>query len=177
MKKSKLLSIIMALAMIMSVIIPFGKSMAATETYDIVVHKVLFTGKDIVTREGGAVGADGTTKYTGKELSTNPNGGDFKKYFGDGVSVEAVEGVYYEAKQGGVVKAEGKTGPDGTVRFSGLLEGTYVIEENKAKTKLAAKYEGKLPAKSVPVTVTLPVYKADGGKFTQGTDALHIYPK
>ncbi|SFE55648.1 SpaH/EbpB family LPXTG-anchored major pilin [Peptostreptococcus sp. D1] len=175
MKKFKLLSLIMALAMVLSIVLPFGRVFAAAsaeETYDVVVHKVLFKDQNIVIREGGAVGADGATKYTGKGFSSE----EFKKYFGANVETEPVEGVWYEAKLNGVVKAEGATGPDGTVKFE-LPAGTYVIEENKAKTKLKNKYGDKLPAKSVAVTVTLPVYKADGGKFTKGQDALHVYPK
>lgn len=175
MKKFKLLSLIMALAMVLSIVLPFGRVFAAPsqeEKYEVVVHKVLFKDQNIVTREGGAVGADGKTKYTGKGFSPE----EFKKYFGENVETEPVEGVWYEAKLNGEVKAEGATGPDGTVKFE-LPAGTYVIEENKAKTKLKNKYGDKLPAKSVPVTVTLPVYKADGGKFTKGQDALHIYPK
>ncbi|MST61385.1 SpaH/EbpB family LPXTG-anchored major pilin [Peptostreptococcus anaerobius] len=175
MKKFKLLSFIMALAMVLSIVLPFGRVFAAPsqeETYEVVVHKVLFKTKEIKVRPGGSAGNDGQTKYTGKKFTDE----EFRKYFGADVEVEPVQGVYYEAKKDGRVIAHGITEADGSVRLT-LPKGTYTIEENKAKTKLADKYKGKLPAVSVPVTVTLPVYKAEGGIFTKGKDALHVYPK
>lgn len=168
----KLLGILVALAMVLSVVLPLNKVSAqeASETYDVVVHKILLQSLDGFPKNGGEAGSDGQTKYDGSKID------NIEAYFGNGA--KTVQGVHFQAvDNSGDVKAEGVTGPNGEVILKNLPAGTYTIKENKEKTKLAGEYEGKMPGSTIPITITLPVYKANGGKFTNGDNSLHVYPK
>ncbi|CAI3364840.1 SpaH/EbpB family LPXTG-anchored major pilin [Enterococcus cecorum] len=112
---------------------------------------------------------EGTDDYSGAEL-------DLQSYFG---TTKTLDGVYFEVHEdtedGKIVQA-GFTANGGQITFTGLDKGTYVIVENKAKSKVDAA-EQLADSAAVPMTITLPVYKAEGGWFTTGADAVHVYPK
>lgn len=136
---------------------------AATDTFDIVLTKMKLDDLS------GWPKGNGTDDYSGAEL-------DLQSYFG---TTSTLDGVYFEVHkdtaQGDIVK-EGLTANGGQITFTGLTQGTYVIVENKAKSKVDAA-EQLADSAAVPMTITLPVYKAEGGWFTTGADAVHVYPK
>ncbi|HFU4084157.1 TPA: SpaH/EbpB family LPXTG-anchored major pilin [Streptococcus suis] len=139
---------------------------AADEKYDIVLTKVKLTD---LTGWPKQTGADNTT-YTGQKLTVTD-------YFGAGA--ETLANVWFEVHQGsatGDIVAEGLTGADGTITFTGLSAGKYYIVENKAKSKLSSS-EQLANSAAVPVEIELPVFKAEGGWYTTGADAVHVYPK
>ena len=165
------------LAALSIVLLAFGadKTFAVTEdTYDIVLTKIKMND---LTNWPKQTGEDGT-KYTGQKLDNIQN------YFGAGS--ETLEGVWFEVhkyddskadKVGELVTGkEGKTDSNGQIRFTGLTEGKYIIVEDKTKSTIAGKEE-LANSKAVPLVVELPVYKAEGGTFTTGADALYVYPK
>lgn len=136
---------------------------AASDTFDIVLTKM-----ELDDLSGWPKG-EGTDVYSGAEL-------DLQSYFGttktlDGVRFE----VHKDTAQGAIVR-EGLTANGGQITFTGLTKGTYVIVENKAKSKVDAA-EQLADSAAVPMTITLPVYKAEGGWFTTGANAVHVYPK
>lgn len=51
-----------------------------------------------------------------------------------------------------------------------------MIVENKEKSELSSQ-EQLAESAAVPMEIELPVYKATGGWYTTGTDAVHVYPK
>lgn len=112
---------------------------------------------------------EGTDVYSGAEL-------DLQSYFG---TTKTLDGVYFEVHEDtaqGKIVQEGLTKNGGQITFTGLTKGTYVIVENKAKSQVnVAKQLAKSAA--VPMTITLPVYKAGGGWFTTDENAVHVYPK
>lgn len=132
-------------------------------TFDIVLTKMKL---DDLT---GWPKGNGTDAYSGAAL-------DLQSYFG---TTETLDGVYFEVHKdtadGDKVK-EGFTANGGQITFTGLTKGTYVIVENKAKSKVNTA-EQLADSKAVPMTITLPVYKAGGGWFTTGDNAVHVYPK
>lgn len=136
---------------------------ADTDTFDIVLTKMKLDDLS------GWPKGNGTDDYSGAEL-------DLQSYFG---TTSTLDGVYFEVHkdtaQGDIVK-EGLTADGGQITFTGLPKGTYVIVENKAKSKVDTA-EQLADSKAVPMTITLPVYKAEGGWFTTGADAVHVYPK
>lgn len=138
---------------------------AENDTFDIVL-----TNMKLNDLNGWPKG-DGKDDYTGAQL-------DLQKYFG---TTETLDGVYFEvhegSAQGPIVKdKEGLTANGGQITFTGLKKGTYVIVQNKAKSKVDAA-EQLAGYAAVPMTITLPVYKAEGGWFTTGENAVHVYPK
>ena len=136
---------------------------AGSDTFDIVLTKMEL---DDLT---GWPKGEGTDVYSGAELN-------LKSYFG---TTKTLDGVYFEVHkdtaQGDIVQ-EGLTANGGQITFTGLTKGTYVIVENKAKSQVNAA-EQLADSAAVPMTITLPVYKAEGGWFTTGADAVHVYPK
>ncbi|HEM3201789.1 Cell wall surface anchor family protein [Streptococcus suis] len=139
---------------------------AAGEKYDIVLTKVKLTDLSDWPKQ---TGVDNST-YTGQELTV-------QDYFGDGA--ETLANVWFEVHQGtadGPIVKEGLTGADGTITFTGLSAGKYYIVENKAKSKLTSS-EQLANSAAVPVEIELPVFKASGGWYTTGKDAVHVYPK
>ena len=136
---------------------------ADSDTFDIVLTKM-----ELDDLNGWPKG-EGTDVYSGAEL-------DLQSYFG---TTKTLDGVYFEVHkdtaQGAIVK-EGLTANGGQITFTGLTKGTYVIVENKAKSQVDAA-EQLADSAAVPMTITLPVYKAEGGWFTTGADAVHVYPK
>lgn len=139
---------------------------AADEKYDIVLTKVKLTDLSEWPKQTGENG----TNYTGQKLTVTD-------YFGAGAKTLA--NVWFEVHQGsatGDIVAEGLTGEDGTIKFTNLSAGKYYIVENKAKSKLTSS-EQLANSAAVPVEIELPVFKANGGWYTTGTDAVHVYPK
>lgn len=136
---------------------------AGSDTFDIVLTKM-----ELDDLNGWPKGK-GTDVYSGAELN-------LKSYFG---TTKTLDGVYFEVHkdtaQGDIVQ-EGLTANGGQITFTGLTEGTYVIVENKEKSEVDAA-EQLADSAAVPMTITLPVYKAEGGWFTTGADAVHVYPK
>lgn len=136
---------------------------ADSDTFDIVLTKMKLNDLSDWPKEGG------TDVYTGAEL-------DLQSYFG---TTETLAGVYFEVHkdtaQGDIVQ-EGLTANGGQITFTGLTKGTYVIVENKAKSQVNAAKQ-LADSAAVPMEITLPVYKAGGGWFTTGENAVHVYPK
>lgn len=112
---------------------------------------------------------EGKDNYTGAKL-------DLQNYFG---TTSTLDGVWFEVHEDtaeGEIVQEGLTANGGQITFTGLKKGTYVIVQNKAKSKVDAA-EQLAGYAAVPMTITLPVYKAEGGWFTTGENAVHVYPK
>lgn len=166
------------LAALSIVLLAFGadKTFATTEeTYDIVLTKVKMANLNDWPKQTGADG----TKYTGKQLN-------IQNYFGAGS--ETLEGVWFEVHEydesapGHVgamatgTKVEGLTDSNGQITFTGLRAGKYMIVEKKEKSTLASK-EQLAKSAAVPMEIELPVFKATGGWYTTGNDAVHVYPK
>lgn len=163
-----------ALAMIFSLLGTVTAFAATEQTYDIVLTKVKLSEDSLKNFPKG----EGKDSYTGAKL-------DSGTYFG---TEDTLPGVFFKvyqysdsaadhigaAAQGTVV--EGQTDSKGQITFKGLREGKYIIVEDKTKSTIAGKEE-LANSKAVPVVVELPVYKAEGGTFTTGADALYVYPK
>lgn len=163
-----------ALAMIFSLLGTITAFAATEQTYDIVLTKVKLSEDSLKNFPKG----EGKDSYTGAKL-------DSGTYFG---TEDTLPGVFFKvyqysdsaadhigaAAQGTVV--EGQTDSKGQITFTGLREGKYIIVEDKTKSTIAGKEE-LANSKAVPVVVELPVYKAEGGTFTTGADALYVYPK
>ncbi|MDZ5501363.1 isopeptide-forming domain-containing fimbrial protein [Enterococcus cecorum] len=134
---------------------------AENDTFDIVLTNMKL---DDLT---GWPKGEGKDNYTGAKL-------DLQSYFG---TTSTLDGVWFEVHdaQGEIVQ-EGLTANGGQITFTGLKKGTYVIVQNKAKSKVDAA-EQLAGYAAVPMTITLPVYKADGTWFTTGENAVHVYPK
>lgn len=168
MKKLKLITIFLVIVGFILSMVGLQKGYAAetpaaSDTFDIVLTKM-----ELDDLSGWPKG-EGTDFYSGAEL-------DLQSYFGttktlDGVRFE----VHKDTAQGAIVR-EGLTANGGQITFTGLTKGTYVIVENKAKSKVDAA-EQLADSAAVPMTITLPVYKAEGGWFTTGANAVHVYPK
>lgn len=164
------------LAALSIVLLAFGadKTFATTEeTYDIVLTKVKMANLNDWPKQTGADG----TKYTGQQLN-------IQNYFGAGS--ETLPGVWFEVhkyddskadKVGELVAGkEGKTDAAGQITFKDLPAGKYMIVENKEKSELSSQ-EQLAESAAVPMEIELPVFKATGGWYTTGTDAVHVYPK
>ena len=164
------------LAALSIVLLAFGadKTFATTEeTYDIVLTKVKMAN---LTDWPKQTGADGT-EYTGQQLN-------IQNYFGAGS--ETLPGVWFEVhkyddskadKVGELVAGqEGQTDANGQITFKDLPAGKYMIVENKEKSELSSQ-EQLAESAAVPMEIELPVFKATGGWYTTGTDAVHVYPK
>lgn len=164
------------LAALSIVLLAFGadKTFATTEeTYDIVLTKVKMANLNDWPKQTGADG----TEYTGQQLN-------IQNYFGAGS--ETLPGVWFEVhkyddskadKVGELVAGkEGKTNAAGQITFKDLPAGKYMIVENKEKSELSSQ-EQLAESAAVPMEIELPVFKATGGWYTTGTDAVHVYPK
>lgn len=163
-----------ALAMIFSSLGTVTAFATTEQTYDIVLTKVKLSEDSLKNFPKG----EGKDSYTGAKL-------DSGTYFG---TEDTLSGVFFKvyqysdsaadhigaAAQGTVV--EGQTDSKGQITFKGLREGKYIIVEDKTKSTIAGKEE-LANSKAVPVVVELPVYKAEGGTFTTGDNALYVYPK
>ena len=163
-----------ALAMIFSSLGTVTAFATTEQTYDIVLTKVKLSEDSLKNFPKG----EGKDSYTGAKL-------DSGTYFG---TEDTLPGVFFKvyqysdsaadhigaAAEGTVV--EGRTDANGQIRFTGLKEGKYIIVEDKTKSTIAGKEE-LANSKAVPVVVELPVYKAEGGTFTTGDNALYVYPK
>lgn len=135
------------------------------DKYDVVLTKVKMSNLDGWPKQ---TGNDGTA-YTGQKL-------DRGAYFG---TTDTVRGAYFEVHKGSVngeVIKEGLTDADGNITFTNLAAGKYFIVENKEKSEVSGDEELANSA-AVPVEIELPVFKADGGWYTTGEDAVHVYPK
>lgn len=140
------------------------------ERFDIVLTKVkLESLADWNAPTGKSEGLNGT-KYVGQKIE------DMQGYFG---TTKTLDGVWFElhkdTAKGEIVK-QGLTENGGIIKFEGLEAGKYVIVENKEKSTLAGEEE-LAEAAAVPMEITLPVYKAEGGWYKTGTEAVHVYPK
>lgn len=151
------------------------------DTYDIVLTKVKLSD---LTGWPKQTGVDNTA-YTGQELTISD-------YFGTGATT--LKGVHFtvynydaslsltnEAYINGGTEAtgtlvKGLTDEDGNITFTGLVAGKYVIVENKALSSLPG-VEELANSAAVPMEIELPVYKATGGWYTTGNNAVHVYPK
>lgn len=139
------------------------------DTYDVVLTKVKLTDLSKWNAPTGTTtGLDGSS-YTGQKL-------DRAKYFGTTETLANVWFDVYKDTPTGTPVAGKATGADGTVTFTGLKAGKYYIVENKAKSTLTSD-EQLANSAAVPMEIELPVFKATGGWYTTGTDAVHVYPK
>lgn len=136
------------------------------DTYDVVLTKVKLSELTGWPKQTGVNNED----YTGQKLNVTD-------YFGSGAKTLAnVWFDVYKDTPTGTPVAGAATGADGTVTFTGLKAGKYYIVENKAKSTLTSD-EQLANSAAVPVEINLPVFKATGGWYTTGTDAVHVYPK
>lgn len=147
-----------------------------TDTYDIVLTKIKLKDLSGWPKTTGQNG----TEYTGQALNS------LTDYFGAGA--ETLDGVWFEVhkydetKQDHIgelaegTKVSGLTENGGKITFQGLKAGKYIIVEKKDKSTLASQ-EQLAEAAAVPMEINLPVFKATGGWYTTGNDALHVYPK
>ncbi|MGT2802315.1 SpaH/EbpB family LPXTG-anchored major pilin [Streptococcus henryi] len=136
------------------------------DTYDIVLTKVKLSD---LTGWPKQTGVDNTA-YTGQKLT-------IADYFG--TKATTLQGAYFEVRKDsatGDIVDEGLTAADGTITFKDLPAGTYFIVENKAKSEIPGEDE-LANAAAVPIEITLPVFKATGGWYKKGEDAVHVYPK
>lgn len=136
---------------------------AENDTFDIVLTNMKL---DDLT---GWPKGEGKDNYTGAKL-------DLQNYFG---TTSTLDGVWFEVHEDTAereIVQEGLTANGGQITFTGLKKGTYVIVQNKAKSKVDAA-EQLAGYAAVPMTITLPVYKAEGRWFTTGENAVHVYPK
>lgn len=146
----------------------------ANDTYDIVLTKVKMKDLNGWPKQEGNDG----TKYTGQKLDSLTN------YFG--AEATTLDGVWFEVHKYDEAKAdhigelvagkEGATANGGQITFKDLPAGKYMIVERKDKSTLASQ-EQLANSATVPMEVNLPVFKATGGWYTKGNDALHVYPK
>lgn len=168
MKKLKLTTIFLVIVGFILSMAGLQKGYAAETPADSDTFDIVLTKMELDDLNGWPKG-EGTDVYSGAEL-------DLQSYFG---TTKTLDGVYFEVHkdtaQGAIVK-EGLTANGGQITFTGLTKGTYVIVENKAKSQVDAA-EQLADSAAVPMTITLPVYKAEGGWFTTGADAVHVYPK
>ncbi|MGF0072161.1 SpaH/EbpB family LPXTG-anchored major pilin [Streptococcus orisratti] len=135
------------------------------DKYDIVLTKIKMTDLSGWPKQTGEDGS----MYTGQKLDTG-------KYFG---TTDTLDGVWFEVHKdtaNGEIVAQGATADGGVVKFTNLPAGKYVITENKAKSKIPGEDE-LANAAAVPIEITLPVFKATGGWYKQGEEAVHVYPK
>ncbi|EFW89399.1 SpaH/EbpB family LPXTG-anchored major pilin [Streptococcus equinus] len=135
------------------------------DKYDVVLTKVKMPNLDGWPNQ---TGKDGTV-YTGQELNIGA-------YF---ETTETVQGAYFEVHKGSVdgeIIEDGLTDADGNITFTNLAAGKYFIVENKEKSEVSGNEELANSA-AVPLEIELPVFKADGGWYTTGEDAVHVYPK
>ena len=136
------------------------------DTYDVVLTKVKLSDLTGWPKQTGVNNED----YTGQKLNVTD-------YFGSGAKTLAnVWFDVYKDTPTGTPVAGAATGADGTVTFTGLKAGKYYIVENKAKSTLTSD-EQLANSAAVPVEINLPVFKATGGWYTTGTDAVHVYTK
>lgn len=145
---------------------------AEGEKYDIVLTKIKM--KDDAALKAFP-GVDG---YNGSPLTA----ADF------GAEATTLDGVWFEVHKfdaskpnniGELVNGDGQgqlTANGGKITFTNLPAGKYVLVEDKSKSLVGAQ-EQLANAKAVPLEIELPVFKANGGWFTTGTDAVHVYPK
>ena len=168
MKKLKLTTIFLVIVGFILSMVGIQKGYAAETPDDSATFDIVLTKMKLDDLNGWSKG-NGSDDYSGAEL-------DLQSYFG---TTSTLDGVYFEVHkdtaQGAIVK-EGLTANGGQITFAGLTKGTYVIVENKAKSKVDAA-EQLADSAAIPMTITLPVYKAEGGWFTTGADAVHVYPK
>lgn len=168
MKKLKLTTIFLVIVGFILSMAGLQKGYAAETPADSDTFDIVLTKMELDDLSGWPKG-EGTDVYSGAEL-------DLQSYFG---TTSTLDGVYFEVHkdtaQGDIVQ-EGLTANGGQITFTGLTKGTYVIVENKAKSQVDAA-EQLADSAAVPMTITLPVYKAEGGWFTTGADAVHVYPK
>lgn len=168
MKKLKLTTIFLVIVGFILSMVGIQKGYAAETPDDSATFDIVLTKMKLDDLSGWSKG-NGSDDYSGAEL-------DLQSYFG---TTSTLDGVYFEVHkdtaQGAIVK-EGLTENGGQITFAGLTKGTYVIVENKAKSKVDAA-EQLADSAAIPMTITLPVYKAEGGWFTTGADAVHVYPK
>lgn len=135
------------------------------DKYDVVLTKVKMRNLDGWPKQTG----EDDTVYTGQKL-------DIGAYF---ETNETVQGAYFEVHQGSVdgeIIEEGLTDKYGKITFTNLAAGKYFIVENKEKSEVFGPEELANSA-AVPLEIELPVFKADGGWYTTGEDAVHVYPK
>ncbi|MCQ2962025.1 MAG: SpaH/EbpB family LPXTG-anchored major pilin [archaeon] len=135
------------------------------DKYDVVLTKVKMSNLDGWPKQTGR----DDTVYTGQKLN-------IEAYFG---TTETVQGAYFEVHKGSVdgeIIEEGLTDADGKITFTNLAAGKYFIVENKEKSEVFGPEELANSA-AVPLEIELPVFKADGGWYTTGEDAVHVYPK
>ena len=148
------------------------KTFAVTDdTYDIVLTKIKMNELTNWPKQTG----EDNTNYIGQQLN-------IQSYFGAGATT--LQGVHFEIHKydgsktdhvGDLVKEE-KTDANGQITFKDLPAGKYVIVENKEKSELSSQ-EQLAESAAVPMEIELPVFKATGGWYKQGNDAVHVYPK
>ncbi|RBR30034.1 SpaH/EbpB family LPXTG-anchored major pilin [Enterococcus cecorum] len=168
MKKLKLTTIFLIIVGFILSMAGLQKGYAAETPADSDTFDIVLTKMELDDLNGWPKGV-GKDDYTGAKL-------DLQSYFG---TTKTLDGVYFEVHEDtaqGKIVQEGLTANGGQITFKGLTKGTYVIVENKAKSKVDAA-EQLADSAAVPMTITLPVYKAEGGWFTTGANAVHVYPK
>lgn len=168
MKKLKLTTIFLVIVGFILSMAGLQKGYAAETPADSDTFDIVLTNMKLDDLNGWPKG-EGKDDYTGAKL-------DLQSYFG---TTSTLDGVWFEVHEDtaeGAIVQEGLTANGGQITFTGLKKGTYVIVQNKAKSKVDAA-EQLAGYAAVPMTITLPVYKAEGGWFTTGENAVHVYPK
>ncbi|PRT64065.1 pilus assembly protein [Streptococcus anginosus] len=167
--------VLLALGAVKTFAVTEGNTPGENDTYDIVLTKVKLQDLSGWPKQSGVNG----TEYTGQKLTITD-------YFGAGA--ETLPDVWFEVHKydesapdhvGAMAtgtKVEGLTDSNGQITFTGLKAGKYVIVEKKEKSKLSSQ-EQLAESKAVPMEITLPVFKATGGWYKTGDDAVHVYPK
>ena len=185
----KLMSLMLAFVMLLSVVAPTAEVFADQKKHntDVVIHKLKVDEAKIYEVEGyNGSKIDDLKKFQGANAS-ELNGVSFTYW---SVSKEQHDEIAKDpSKFDDVAKVKAKytslgegtttevTANGQGVTVKGLEDGYYWFVENADTAKLE---DGKTISKmaAVPFGLKLPVYKADGTSFGTGDDnALHVYPK
>lgn len=192
-KKFKFLTVLLALVMTIGAFAPFGAVKAAGEKTDVVIHKIEM--ETLKTRNAGEAGEDGT-KYDGSKLGLGYFGTDAKeldkvKFYvfeitEDDYNTMTKNSAEYTTKEDVTKKiTDAKLVKNGEKEYfetttegatvTGLEDGYYwIVEDKDSVSRDGRTFAG---AAAVPFGLHLPYAKANGKRFGQGADALHVYPK
>ena len=169
MKKYKGLRVLVALVAFILAIVGFQANSVKAETPADEQYDIALTLVKMNDFKGWPKG-DGQDGYYGQQL-------DIPDYFGkDATTLDGVCFELHKDSQDGELVQTGLTAQGGQLLFKNLKAGRYAIVVNKERSQADAK-TNLLETTPVPLVVDLPVYKADGTWYTNGDNALHVYPK
>lgn len=183
-KLSKVFGILMAMAIVIMSVLPVNAA-TPSETYDVVLTKILMPNENALANWDSKNPTHNGITYDGRKLS------NIEQFFGGGA--KHLKGVCFEIhkydenkpdKIGELVQDSGEfknsqlTDAQGQINFKGLLEGKYIIVENKSKSTIEGKKQ-LANSKAVPMEISLPAYNAAGNRFTTiaQNNPLYVYPK